>query len=194
MNEEFREVSVEVSAHHIHLSQEVQDALFGEGYQMNIVKELSQHGQWAAEEKVTAKGPKGEMQLRVLGPCRPYTQVELSKTECRQLGVPAVLKESGHHEGSAGIKLIGPAGEVTLEQGVIVPLRHIHISDKQAAERGLVKNQKVKVHVGGVRGVVFEDVIIRVHPTFDLRMHLDTDEGNACNAEMKGALGELVIE
>jgi putative phosphotransacetylase len=194
MDESLKEVPVEVSARHCHLSQADQDVLFGADYQMAIKKDLSQHGQFAAEEKITVKGPKGELSLRVLGPCRPVTQVELSKTECRALGIPAVLKESGHHEGSPGVKLIGPDGETMIESGAIVALRHIHISDKQAAERGLEKNQKVKVRVGGVRGVVFQEVIVRVHPTFDLRLHIDTDEGNACNAEMSGAVGELIVE
>ena len=130
--------------------------------------------------------------MRVLGPCRPKTQVELSRTECLKLGITAVAKESGHLDGTPGVKLIGPAGEMTLEAGALVALRHIHLSDRQATDRGLVKGQKVKVRIGGVRPVVFEDVIIRIHPTFDLRMHLDTDEGNACWAEMKGSLGEII--
>lgn len=192
MDNELRQVPVEVSARHIHISQETQDVLFGSGYEMKIAKELSQHGQWAAEEKITVKGPRGELQVRVLGPCRPKTQVELSRTECIKLGIPAVAKVSGDLEGTPGVKLTGPAGELTLDEGALVALRHIHMSDKQADDRGLENKQKVKVKVAGVRGVIFEEVIVRVHPTFDLTMHIDTDEGNACGAEMKGGFGEVV--
>ncbi|MBN1585129.1 phosphate propanoyltransferase [Candidatus Uhrbacteria bacterium] len=185
-------VPVEVSARHTHLSQDVQDILFGSGYQMKIVKDLSQHGQWAAEEKITVKGPKGDLEVRVLGPCRPKTQVEITKTECRMLGIPAVVRVSGDVAGTPGVRLIGPAGELTLEEGAMVVQRHVHMSDKQAADRNLVKGQKIKVRVAGVRGVVFEEVFVRVHPTFELTMHIDTDEGNACGAEMKGGVGEII--
>ena len=185
-------VPVEVSARHIHPDQATQDALFGPGYAMRIAKDLSQHGQWAAEEKVTVKGPHGELAVRILGPCREKTQVELTRTECRQLGIPAVVRVSGDLAGTPGVRLIGPAGEITLDEGAVVVQRHIHISDRQAADRGLVKGQSVKVKVPGVRGVVFENVIVRVHPTFDLTLHLDTDEGNACGAEMKGGFGEMI--
>ncbi len=192
MDNELRQVPVGVSARHTHISQETQDTLFGVGYEMKITKELSQHGQWAAEEKVTVKGPRGELEVRVLGPCRDKTQVELSRTACIKLGIPVVAKVSGDLKGTPGVKLIGPAGELVLDEGAFVALRHIHISDKQAADRGLENKQKVKVKVAGVRGVIFENVIIRIHPTFDFTMHIDTDEGNACGAEMKGGIGEII--
>jgi putative phosphotransacetylase len=179
MEQDLRKVRVEVSARHVHLSQADQDKLFGPGHQMKVIKDLSQPGQWAAEETVTVKGPKGEFKLRNLGPCRGQTQVELSRTDCFALGVPAVLKLSGSLKGTPGCKVIGPKGEVDLTEGVIVPLRHIHISDHQAAERGLKDGDRVKVRVGGPRGLIFEEVHIRVNPNFDYSMHLDTDEGNA---------------
>lgn len=192
MDAQLKKVRVEVSARHVHLSQADQDKLFGPGHQLKIIKELSQHGQWAAEETVVVRGPKGELKLRVLGPCRPQTQVELSRTDCFALGIPAVAKLSGSLAGTPGVKLVGPVGEVDLKEGAMVPLRHIHISDKQAAERGLTNGDQVRVRVAGERAVVFEAVAIRVHPTFDLSMHLDTDEGNAAWADIKGGVGEIV--
>lgn len=193
MEEALKKVRAEVSARHVHLSQADQDKLFGPGYQMKVIKELSQKGQWAAEETVIARGPKGELKLRDLGPCRGATQVELSRTDCFALGVSAVLRLSGDHQGTPGCKLVGPAGEVDLAGGVIVPLRHIHISDAQAAERGLKNGDKVKVRIGGGRAAVFEEVHIRTNPSFDLSMHLDTDEGNTVWADIKGAEGEIVV-
>lgn len=192
MDDSLKKVRLEVSARHVHLSQADQDKLFGPGYQMKVLKDLSQHGQWAAEEILTAKGPKGEFKVRNLGPCRGQTQVELSRTDCFALGVKAELRLSGDLKGTPGCKLIGPKGEVELAEGCIVPLRHIHISDTQAAERGLKNGDKVRVRVGGARACVFEEVNIRVHPTFDMAMHLDTDEGNAVWADIKGGEGEIL--
>lgn len=192
MDPNLKKIRVEVSARHVHLSQADQNKLFGPNHQMKIIKDLSQKGQWAAEETVIARGPKGEMKLRNLGPCRGATQVELARTDCFVLGVSAALRLSGDLKGTPGCKLIGPAGEVDLAEGAIVPLRHIHISDAQAAERGFKNGDKVRVRVGGERAVVFEEVNIRTDPSFDLAMHLDTDEGNAIWADIKGAEGEIV--
>ncbi len=192
MDAQLRKVRYEVSARHVHLSQADQDKLFGPGHQMKIIKDLSQHGQWAAEETVVVKGLKGEMKLRNLGPCRPQTQVELARTDCFALGIPAALRLSGDLKGTPGCKIIGPAGEIDLAEGCIVPLRHIHISDKQAAERGLKNGDKVRVRVPGGRAVTFEEVNIRIHPSFDMSMHLDTDEGNAAWADSKGGEGEII--
>jgi len=192
MDAQLKKVRVEVSARHVHLSQADQDKLFGPDYKMKILKDLSQHGQWAAEETLVVKGPKGEMKLRNLGPCRQQTQVELARTDCFALGLKAELRLSGDLKGTPGCKLVGPKGEIDLAEGVMIPLRHIHISDTQAAERGLKNGDKVKVRVAGPRAISFEEVNIRVHPTFDLAMHLDTDEGNAVWADMKGGEGELV--
>lgn len=187
-----KKVRVEVSARHVHLSQADQDKLFGPGHEMKVIKDLSQPGQWAAEETVIVRGPKGELKLRNLGPCRGQTQVELAKTDCFALGIKAELRLSGDLKGTPGCKIIGPQGEIDLAEGCIVPLRHIHISDKQAAERGLKGGDKVKVAVPGPRGIVFEEVSIRVNPNFDLACHLDTDEGNAVWADMKGVDGEII--
>ncbi len=192
MDAQLRKVRYEVSAHHVHLSQADQDKLFGPGYQPKILKDLSQRGQWAAEETLVVKGPKGDMKVRYLGPVRKQTQVELSRTDCFALGFKADLRLSGDLKGTPGCKLVGPKGEIDLPEGVMVALRHIHISDTQAAERGLKNGDKVRVRAAGVRAVVFEEVNIRVHPTFDLSMHLDTDEGNAIWADAKGGEGEII--
>jgi len=192
MDPKLMKVRVEVSARHVHLSQADQDKLFGPNYQMKVIKDLSQHGQWAADETLVIKGPKGEFKVRNLGPCRGQTQVELARTDCFALGIKAELRLSGDLKGTPGCKLVGPLGEVDLAEGCIVPLRHIHISDVQAAERGLKNGDKVKVRVGGVRATTFEEVNIRVHPTFDLAMHMDTDEGNAAWADIKGGEGEIL--
>lgn len=185
-------VPLEVSARHVHLSQADQDTLFGAGYVMPINKELSQTGQWASEEKVTVKGPKGELSVRVLGPCRKQTQIELSKTECLKIGVEPVLALSGDLTGTPGCNLIGPAGEVKLEEGVMVAKRHIHISDTEAEERGLTDGDIVSVKVGGDRSLTFHEVNIRVHESFRLNVHLDTDEGNAAWLDMLGGEGEII--
>jgi len=192
MDSNMKKVRVEVSARHVHLSQADQDKLFGSGHEMKVIKDLSQPGQWAAEETVIVRGPKSELKLRNLGPCRGQTQVELAKTDCFALGIKAELRLSGDLKGTPGCKIIGPQGEIDLTEGCIVPLRHIHISDKQAAERGLKGGDKVRVAVPGPRGVVFEEVSVRVNPNFDLACHLDTDEGNAAWADMKGVDGEII--
>ena len=192
MNKKLAEVPLEVSARHVHLAQKDQDALFGAGHVMNIAKELSQPGQWAAEEKVTLKGPRGELSLRVLGPCRRQTQVELSKTDCLKAGIEPALRLSGTLAGTPGCTLVGPTGEVALEEGVVVAKRHIHISDKEAKERGLKDGDIVSVKIGGDRALTFHEVHIRVHPTFLLHMHLDTDEGNSAWQEVGGGVGEII--
>ncbi len=194
MSDDLMKVPVEVSARHIHPSQKDYDALFGEGYEMERIKDLSQHGQWAGEDKVIVRGPRGEMKCRVLGPCRKATQVELSKTSCFRLGIEPKLRVSGDHDGTPGCTLIGPKGEVELQSGVIVPKRHIHLSDDQAAERGLEGGQTVSVKIGGERGVTFHNVILRSDPSFDLHMHLDTDEGNAAWQAVGGGVGEIIKE
>lgn len=191
MQPELRTVPVEVSARHVHLSQADQDALFGPGYEMKKLKDLSQTGQWAAEETVVVKGPKGELKCRYLGPVRKQTQVEFSRTDCFMTGIPPALRISGDLTGTPGCTIIGPKGTVAVSEGVIVPLRHIHIRDTEAAERGLKSGDRVTVKVPGDRGVTFHEVHVRVDPSFRLAMHLDTDEGNAVWAAMQGGTGEI---
>lgn len=189
-----RKVLVEISARHIHLSDEHLAVLFGEGHTLTNLKELSQPGQFATEERLTIKGPKGEMQrVIVLGPTRPETQVELSATDARSLGVVAPVKMSGDIKDSGAITLIGPKGEVELSEGVIVAKRHIHLSDEEASDFDLANNDVVSVEITtDERSLVFGDVVVRVNPNFRAAMHIDTDEGNA--AGIAGSTMGLIIK
>lgn len=184
---------VEVSARHIHLSQEHLETLFGAGYQLTCKKELSQPGQFACEEKVVLKGSKGEMKLSVLGPVRKETQVELSLTDARTLGVVAMIRESGDIEGTNGLTLVGPCGEVVIDKGVIAAKRHIHMTKVDAEKYGVNNGQivGVKIDTNG-RSVIFGDTVIRVSDSYALAMHIDTDEANAA-AISGSAMGEIVI-
>ena len=178
-----RKVIVETSARHIHLAKEHVDILFGAGHALTNKKDLSQPGQFACEEKVELVGPKGSLKVSVLGPERKATQVELSYTDARTLGLAGVpVRESGDTAGSPGIKLVGPAGEVTIDEGVIIAKRHIHMTPADAEAYGLADKQIVKVRVESGRTTIFDDVVVRVNPTFALAMHIDTDECNAAAA------------
>ncbi len=178
-----RKVIVETSARHIHLAKEHVDILFGAGHALTNKKDLSQPGQFACEEKVELVGPKGTLKVSVLGPERKATQVELSYTDARTLGLKDVpVRESGDTAGSPGIKLVGPAGEVTIDEGVIIAKRHIHMTPADAEAYGLADKQIVKVKVESGRTTIFDDVVVRVNPTFALAMHIDTDECNAAAA------------
>lgn len=185
-------VPVGVSARHIHLSPEHIELLFGRGYALKEMKPLSQPGQFAAEETVAVHGPKGKFdKVRILGPARGATQLEISRTDAFTLGVGAPVRLSGQIDGTPGIRIVGPAGEVTIEKGVIVAARHIHFHTSDAAKWGIKDKQSLKVRVGGERGVVFENVIARIHETFALDMHIDTDEANAAGVKT-GDMAEIV--
>lgn len=183
---------VETSARHCHVCEKDLEALFGKGAQLSIKKELSQPGQYASNERVTLVGPKGEMKVTILGPTRKSTQVEISMTDARSLGLAAPVRESGDTAGSAAAKLIGPAGEVELAEGVIVAKRHIHATPEDAEKMGVKDKDvvQVKVNTNG-RSLVFGDTIVRVHPTYALAMHIDTDESNAASAGGE-VYGEIV--
>jgi acetate kinase len=173
-------VPLEVSAHHVHLSLEHVEALFGAGYRLNPELELSQPGQFACRERVTLIGPKGRVErVRVLGPTRKETQVEISMTEQFELGIDPPIRESGDLENTPGIAIEGPRGVVNTDKGVICALRHIHMAPEDALRFGLRDKYKVHVRVRSGRELVFGDVLIRVHPSYGLAMHLDTDEANA---------------
>ncbi len=180
---------IETSARHIHLTQADLDRLFGqENYQLHVKKELSQPGQFACEEKVIVRGPKGEMKASILGPVRPASQVELSLTDARAIGVVAPIRESGDVKGSGACTLVGPAGEVTLTEGVIAAKRHIHMTPADAEVFGVTDKQIVKVKTNGQRPLIFDDVVVRVHPTYALAMHIDTDEANAAFGVTEGEI------
>ena len=177
-------VLVETSARHVHLSAQDIETLFGAGATLTEKKPLSQPGQFACEERVTLVGPKKSIaNVIVLGPARPATQVEVSLTDARTLGVAAPVRESGDIAGSGACKLVGPCGEVDIEIGVIAAKRHIHLTPADAEEFGVSDKEIVSVKIESEgRSTVFGDVVVRVHPNFAAAMHIDTDESNAACA------------
>jgi acetate kinase len=180
---------VEVSAHHAHLTQEHVEALFGAGHQLTHHSDLSQPGQFACKEQVALVGPKGRIErVRVLGPARKYSQVEIAMTEQFKLGVHPPIRESGDIADSPGCTLEGTAGSVPIDRGVICAFRHIHMTPEDALRYGVRDKSIVRVHITGDRGLVFGDVLVRVDPSFALSMHIDTDEANAANVKT-GAQG-----
>lgn len=185
------DVRVEYSARHVHLSQEHQDILFGVGYRMKVLKELSQTGQYAYEEKVTVKGPKGQAEARVLGPCRRQTQVELAVSDGFKLGIETPIRVSGDLAGTGRCELIGPMGSVELSEGVINDRRHLHVSDREAAALGLKDGDVISVRVPGGAPITVHDVAVRVHPSFRMNVHLDTDEANAASLAEQGKAGKI---
>ncbi|WP_442871592.1 PduL/EutD family phosphate acyltransferase [Aminipila sp.] len=174
------EVKIGLSNKHVHLSEKHIEALFGAGHKLTPTKDLVQPGQFACEEKVDIVGPKAALKgIRVLGPARPETQVELAMTDARSIGIKAPVRESGKLEGTPGCKLIGPCGEVELEHGVMVALRHVHLSAAQAEEAGVKDKDIVSIKIEGERGLVFDNVLVRAGDKHEREVHLDTDEGNA---------------
>jgi acetate kinase len=180
---------VEVSAHHIHLTQEHVEALFGKGHQLTKHADLSQPGQYACKEQLAIVGPKGKIErVRVLGPARKYTQIEIAMTEQFKLGVHPPIRESGDIADTPGCTLECPTGSVKVEKGVICALRHVHMTPEDALRYGVRDKSVVRVRIAGDRELVFGDVLIRVDPSFKLAMHIDTDEANAASVQT-GAQG-----
>lgn len=184
-----RKVPIGLSNKHIHVSQADLEVLFGKDYQLTVMKDLSQPGQYACEEKVDVVGPKGKMTMRILGPVRPETQVELSIGDGFALGLKVPIKNSGDTAGTPGVKVVGPAGEVEIDHGVIVAARHIHMSPEEGEAFGVKDKDVVSVKLDGPRGLTFDNVLVRVNPNFRLDMHLDVEEGNAAGAKN----GQLAI-
>lgn len=185
-------IPVGLSNKHIHLSQKDLDTLFGEGFELTKFKDLSQPGQYAANEKVDVVGPKGTLKgIRILGPVRRETQVEIAITDGFVLGVNPPVRDSGDLLDSPGAKIVGPKGEVVIEKGVIAAGRHIHMHTTDAEKYGLKDKDIVSVKVGGKRGLTFDNVLVRVSKDFALEMHLDIDEGNAA-ALKNGSMVEIV--
>ena len=173
-------IGLGISARHVHLTREAIDILFGKDYQLTKLKDLKQLGQYAANEKVEVAGPRDSFKtVRILGPERSKNQVELSVSDCIKIGVKPVVKDSGDHEGSYGAKIIGPQGEITIEKGVIVASRHVHISTKTAQKEGIKNGDILKATVPGDREIVFGNILARVDDSFVDELHLDTDEANA---------------
>ncbi len=187
-------IIIETSARHIHVTKEDLAILFGAGHALTPKKELSQPGQFVCEEKVLLRGPKNEIKgVSILGPERNATQVEISLTDARTLGVNAPIRESGDIEGTPGITVVGPCGEIQLDKGVIAAKRHIHFTPAQAKECGVTDKQTVSVKVANTdRSIIFGDVIVRVSPSYAAAMHIDTDEANA--GALKGTIeGDILL-
>ena len=188
-----KKIIVETSARQVHVSQADLDVLFGAGYELHAKKALSQPGQYACEERVDVVGPKKTLTgVSILGPVRPSTQVEISLTDARTIGVSAPIRESGDIAGTGACKLVGPKGEVEIKEGVIAAKRHIHMTCADAEEFGVQDKDvvSVKVETEG-RALTFGDVVVRVSDKFALAMHIDTDESNAACAA-PGTMGELI--
>jgi len=188
-----KEVLVEVSARHVHLSKLHLETLFGQGYELTVKKPLSQPGQYAANERVKIVGPKRELaNVSILGPVRKDTQVEISLTDARSIGIEAPIRESGDIFGSAGCVIVGPEGQIEIHQGVIIAKRHVHITPEDAKNYGVIDKEVVSVKIATPdRALLFNDVVIRVRGDFATAMHIDTDEGNA--AAVSGIVyGEIV--
>lgn len=183
-NSNSKKILVETSARHIHLTDEAVKVLYGPDATLVVKKMLSQPGQFAtANDKIKLVGPKGEMMVSVLGPTRSANQVELSFTDARALGLKDVpVRESGDVAGTPGLKLVGPAGELEINEGVIIAKRHIHFNPQEAADFGVENGQIVKVRIQSERTTIYDDVVCRVSPKYALAMHIDTDECNAACA------------
>lgn len=185
-------VLIETSARHIHLSQKDLETLFGDNYTLTKKKDLSQPGQFACEERLTVVGPKRELaRVSILGPVRANTQIELSATDARSIGIDAAIRESGNITGTPGCKLVGPKGEIEIAEGVIVAKRHIHMTPDDAKAAGVNDKDIVSVKCGSNgRSLIFGDVVIRVNKNYATAMHIDTDEANAAGGAIK--CGELI--
>jgi putative phosphotransacetylase len=186
-----KKILVETSARHVHLSEADMETLLGKGQTLTVKKMLSQPGQFASNERITLVGPKNSIaNVLILGPVRPATQVEISLTDARSLGISVPVRESGDIKGSAGLKLVGPAGEIEITEGAIAAKRHIHLDPATAEELGVTDKQIVsaKVDTDG-RSLIFGDVVVRVNANFAPAVHIDTDEANAA-----GCSGEIYAE
>ena len=173
------DIKLGISARHMHLKQEDLEVLFGKGHELTYMRPITQPGQFASEEFVTMVTEKGQIKLRVLGPVRPYTQIELSLTDCRIVGLKPPFRKSGDLEGTPGCKLVGPKGEVTLDKGVIVAARHVHLYPETAEKYGLKENDIVEIVTKGERALVLQNVLVRSSVKDADEIHLDTDEANA---------------
>ncbi|SCX45042.1 phosphate propanoyltransferase [Lysinibacillus fusiformis] len=185
-------IPIGVSARHVHLAQAEVEQLFGENYQLTPKFELSQPGQFAAEETVVIAGPKGSIErVRILGPARSLSQVEVSWTDAMKLGIKPPLRISGDIQGSSPVTLIGPKGSVVLNEGLIIAQAHIHMSPEDSAKFNVMDGQSVQIKVEGIRPIILSNVVIRVSERYRLEMHIDTDEANA-GLIQQGTVAEIV--
>ena len=177
------ELVVNISARHMHVTQEHLEVLFGPGASLTVMRKLYQDGEFASDQTVTVIGPRRRMipNMRILGPCRKYTQIELAFTDTIALGIDAPVRISGNHEGSAGCLVMGPKGHLALEQGVVRAERHVHMHPRDAAYYGVQNGQKMRLRVESPCPTTFEGLVCRVDERVKLEVHVDTDEGNACD-------------
>jgi putative phosphotransacetylase len=192
INQAKLEVPIAVSNRHIHLSKEHVERLFGRNYQLNKLKDLSQPGQFACKETVTLIGQKGKLEkVRVLGPARGDTQIEISLNDGYTLGIAPPIRDSGDIEATPSVTIQGPRGQLKVDQGLICAARHIHMGPDDATRFQVTNGQRVQVKVTGQRGVIFDNVLIRVSPNYKLEMHIDVDEANAAQIK-NGQFGGLI--
>ena len=186
-------VEIEGSGKHCHVTRETLDKLYGEGFELEVKKWLTQPGQFATPQRITVVGPKKSVELSIIGPCRKVDQVELSLSDATALGFNPPIRESGDVKGSPGCKLIGPKGEVDISDGVMIAKRHVHFTPEDAAKYGVTDKQNIRVKVGGERALVFDEVVARVHPEYATYMHVDYDEFNAAAITGEHPMGEILL-
>ena len=185
-------VEIEGSGKHCHLTRETLDILYGEGFELEVKKMLTQPGQFVTPQKVTVYGPRGTSDLSIIGPCRKVDQIELSMTDARSLGFEPPIRESGDVAGSPGCKISGPCGEVDIGAGVIIAKRHVHFTPEDGAKFGVVDKQIIKVRVEGERALIFDEVVARVSDEYATYMHIDYDEINAAAITGSKPMGEII--
>ena len=185
-------VEIEGSGKHCHVTRETLDKLYGEGFELEVKKWLTQPGQFATPHRVTVVGPKRSTDLSIIGPCRKVDQVELSISDATALGFTPPIRESGDVSGSPGCKLIGPNGEVDISEGVMIAKRHVHFTPEDGEKFGIKDKQNLKVKVTGGRALVFDEVVARVHPEYATYMHIDYDEFNAAAITGEHPMGEIL--
>ncbi len=179
-----KKIPIALSNRHLHISREHLDILFGKGYELTKLKDLKQPGQYAAEEKIDLEGPKGIIKgVRILGPVRKTTQIEISFADSFVIGVTPPIRDSGDLKGSASARITGPVGSVEIDEGIIAAARHIHMTPEDAAQWGLKDKDTVNVRTGGQRSLIFENVLVRVSPDYKLEMHVDMEEGNSAGVK-----------
>jgi len=186
-------IIIEGSGKHCHVTHDTLEKLFGEGFELEVKKWLTQPGQFVTPHKITVVGPRRTAEVSIIGPCRKADQVELSLTDATALGLKAPIRESGDVKGSPGCKLIGPCGEVEISEGVIIAKRHIHLTPEDAARFGLSDKQIVKVKIEGARAMVFDEVVARVNADYATFMHVDYDELNAAAISGPDPTGEIIV-
>jgi len=185
-------IEIEGSGKHCHVTRETLNVLFGEGFELEVKKWLTQPGQFATPHKITVVGPRRSADVSIIGPCRKADQVELSITDATSLGFVAPIRESGDLKGSPGCKLIGPKGEVDIDAGVIIAKRHVHLIPEDAKKFGITDKQNIRVKVDGERALIFDDVVARVSPDYATYMHVDYDEFNAAAISGPNPMGEII--